>query len=81
MKILLTLITYVASLVVTALLTFAALMGLANSSAVPALVARALDGGLLLLFAWAIVLIVPAWVAWRVWRRLHGIASQRHMNT
>lgn len=80
MKLLLALLAYIASLLVTAVLTFGALMALANSSAVPALVAHALDGGILLVFAWAIVLILPAWVSWRVWRRLHKIAGQRAMD-
>ena len=70
MRYVLTAVTYVVSFIVVAAFTFGALMALANSSYVPWLVAHDLDGLFIGVVGWGTVLVVPALLAWFVWKRL-----------
>ena len=70
MRYLLTAAAYVAAFVVVAAFTFGALMGLANSPHVAWLVSYGLDGVVLVIVGWVVVLVLPVLVARYVWNRL-----------
>jgi hypothetical protein len=66
MRLLLTIGAYLGTLAVVAAAAFLAVIVLAGPHG--GLLPRALEGAVLVL-GWLAVLLVPAWVAWIVWRR------------
>lgn len=66
MRLLLTIGAYLATLAVVAAAAFVAVIVLAGPHG--GLLPRALEGAVLVL-GWLALLLVPAWVAWTVWRR------------
>lgn len=66
MRLLLTIGAYLATLAVVAAAAFLAVIVLAGPHG--GLLPRALEGAVLVI-GWLAVLVVPAWVAWAVWRR------------
>lgn len=77
MRLFVTLMAYFAALVLIATLAFGTLMAAANSPQAPWLAEHGVDGGLLMLVGWAVVLVLPVWVARAVWRRLGAGAIRR----
>lgn len=73
MRLLLTIGAYLGALAIVAAAAFFAVIVLAGPHG--GLLPRALEGAVLVV-GWLAVLVVPAWVAWTVWRR--GRAARPH---
>ena len=75
MRILLTIVAYLGTLVLVSVIAFFAVMTLAGPHG--GVLPRAY-GSFVLIVGWLAVITLPLWAAWAVWRRYRPVAASPH---